>query len=55
MTGLARLADDCARALSPTQDWDALRDELDMLTGGDLDTTQLDLLTDMVARRGSQS
>ncbi len=31
--------------------WDTVRDTCDLTTSGDLDTTQLDILTDMVAKR----
>lgn len=51
MKGFSQLADDAAKALTPIADWDDARDALDILTGGDLDMTQLDLLTDMVVTR----
>lgn len=35
-----------ARKLPPGLTYEEARDEIDLLTGGDLDATQLDLLTD---------
>ena len=45
------LADRAARILKVWGDPDRMRDELDLISGGELDTTQLDILCDMVKRR----
>ena len=53
MKGLSKLADTIARQIDPQAfpTWELLRDEIDGLTCGDLDCTQLDLVTDMVTSR----
>lgn len=53
MRGLSKLADSIASQLGPKAPptWELLRDEIDGLTGSDLDCTQLDLVTDMVTGR----
>lgn len=48
---LAPLADTIAQKVQPGTPWGDIRDECDQATGGDLDTTQLDILTDMVENR----
>lgn len=50
---MADTADAIANSLkkAPPMTWVALRDIVDSRTYGDLDTTQLDILTDMVESR----
>ncbi|ETW92575.1 MAG: hypothetical protein ETSY1_43050 [Candidatus Entotheonella factor] len=48
---LAPLADAIAKQINPADSWDDIRDECDLASGGDFDTMQLDILTDMVASR----
>lgn len=48
---MAELADRAARILKVWGDPDHMRDELDLITGGELDCVQLDILCDMVERR----
>jgi hypothetical protein len=45
------LADRAARILKVWGDPDCMRDELDLISGGELDTVQLDILCGMVERR----
>jgi len=49
---LAKRADEiAAKFREPAENWEVLRDYVDLKTGGELDCIQLDLLTDMVAQR----
>jgi hypothetical protein len=48
---ITRLALKDLRELDLLRDPELLRDECDVRSGGDLDTYQLDILCDMVARR----
>lgn len=48
---MKELADRAAKILKAWGDPDRMRDEIDMISGGELDTTQLDILCEMVERR----
>ena len=49
---LAKRADEIAAKIRmPAENWEVLRDYVDLKTGGELDCIQLDLLTDMVEQR----
>lgn len=50
MKNLAATADRIAR-IETTQDYDLLRDHVDLWTAQDLDCVQLDILTAMVLKR----
>ena len=53
MKNMAATADKIAERLygSPEADADWMRDEIDLFTGGGLDTTEMDLMEDMVHDR----
>ena len=50
---LAKIADEIAedRIVRAAEDYSDLRDRVDLATGGDLDCTQLDIVTGLVAHR----
>jgi hypothetical protein len=52
----AKLADILSKRIKPTgASWEKMRDHLDIECGGEFDTKQLDMITDMVQSRHAKA